>query len=104
MGTELTLGLWLSLMGIGVVAGVLSLLILSIQILKYFFHPEKQETSSEKVIPSEREPDDTGELLASAPPDEVLAIVAVERHRRQMSLGDRLRYNASHIYSGSENR
>ena len=94
MSTEMIQGLWLSLIGVGVVAGALGLLMLSVQILKYFFQTE-EETETEEEKP---EPEDTEELLASEPPDEILAVVAVEHHRRKMTLGKKLEKSASNKY------
>ncbi len=95
MSSDFILGLWLSLLGVGVVAGALGLLMLSVQLLKYFFKTE-EERQNEAEKP---EPEDTEELLASAPPDEIMAVIAVEHHRRKMTLGSKLEESASKKYT-----
>ncbi|MFP4686855.1 MAG: OadG family protein [bacterium] len=82
----LQIGLWLTLMGMSAVAFSLSLLIFSVKILKLLF-PARREKAGK---PEKKKQKRTGEILVSSAPDEILAVTAVEHHRRQLALGRRL--------------
>ncbi len=82
-----TKALLVSLIGVSVVVSCLLTLILIVVVLKFVFPPESEpaEVEAEKSR-------DVEEVIAGAAPDVIIAIVAVERHRRQMNLG-RVNFN-----------
>ena len=80
-------GLQLTLVGMTAVAGSLLLLIFCVKILTFTFPVKKEKTPKQPVS---KKSDDPEEILSSIPPDEVLALVAVEHYRRQIQLGSRL--------------
>jgi Na+-transporting methylmalonyl-CoA/oxaloacetate decarboxylase gamma subunit len=74
-------------MGMSAVVFSLLLLIFTMKILTWLFPVKKEAGEAVEKKKDRKKPED---ILASSAPDEVLAVAAVEHHRRQMALGRRL--------------